>query len=393
MAMTSAYYSGVYKKSAFGTKYTISVQVFDNGTATINGIYCDKNGSLLDQASHFDGGMDRIVAVEKTTVNGTVPGFIVRVKNESIVSGANSVGIALPNASDEVYEALVSAKNKYDNVTQLRNQRIIAERERKAAEEKKLKEEGNAYLTASYNRYIIPQETPVYPLSDEELRKAVVFIGKDRSLNFLAVDGVEKAETLGTISYDNIHYYDTAGNIHYTTEISGSAETFGGSLKGASFSKTGVILGSLFGGFAGGAVAMAASYRPAEMSMPNSTFNISSDVRKIDDRSVILNYYSDLQGQYMDLELPNDIYNFLQTHLPDKRYGIVTELEKREAVKSQDANDHLIESKQQPQQIAQKDDDITEFKRKVEKLKVLKEAGLLTDEEFLEERNKLLALI
>ena len=48
--------------------------------------------------------------------------------------------------------------------------------------------------------------------------------------------------------------------------------------------------------------------------------------------------------------LPNEIYNFLQTHLPDKRYSIVTELEKREAVKSQDATDHLIESKQQPQQ-------------------------------------------
>ena len=34
-----------------------------------------------------------------------------------------------------------------------------------------------------------------------------------------------------------------------------------------------------------------------------------------------------------------------------------------------------------------------DFKQKVEKLKIMKEAGLLSDEKFEEERNKLLGMI
>ena len=391
---TSAYYSGVFKKSAFGKKITISVQVFDNGMVTLHGIYSDKNGSLFDLEADYDGSAEKIISVERTTLSGRVPGMIVRIKTESIVADAGTMDIAFPNASDEVYEALKANKEKFENLARIRKQRMVSEREKQAAREKQLREEGGAYLTASYNKYIVPQETPVYPLVSEDYRKAVIFIGKDRSLNFLSIDGVEKTESVGTIPYEKIHYYDTAGNIHYTTDISGEMNTFGGSFKGASFSKTGVILGALFGGFAGGAVAMAASYRPGEVTAPNTTVNIKSDVHKIDDRSVMLNYYSDLRGQYMDLELPNDIYNFLQTHLPDKRYGIVTEIEKREAVRAHESDAVLLETAKAPQpMIAEKKDDMDDFKRKVEKLKTLKEAGLLTDEEFIEERNKLLAMI
>ena len=39
------------------------------------------------------------------------------------------------------------------------------------------------------------------------------------------------------------------------------------------------------------------------------------------------------------------------------------------------------------------DDDMSAFKRKIEKLKALKDAGLLSDEEFEQERKKLLDTI
>ena len=64
----------------------------------------------------------------------------------------------------------------------------------------------------------------------------------------------------------------------------------------------------------------------------NTSFSIDSDIKKIDDRSVILNFYSEMKKQYIDIELPRDIYNFLQTYLPEKKYGIVDELEKKTIV-------------------------------------------------------------
>ena len=90
-------------------------------------------------------------------------------------------------------------------------------------------------------------------------------------------------------------------------------------------------------------------------------------------------------------------YNFLQTYLPEKRYSIVDELEKKSVIhRSSD----LIESgellkeaekdKADKKKSAKSAEDISDFKVKVEKLKIMKEAGLLSDEEFREQRDKLL---
>lgn len=74
------------------------------------------------------------------------------------------------------------------------------------------------------------------------------------------------------------------------------------------------------------------TYKPAEIKSGGTQFDINSDVKEVDSRSVILNFYSETQKQYLDIELPADIYNFLQTHLPEKKYNIVLELEKKAAV-------------------------------------------------------------
>ena len=37
----------------------------------------------------------------------------------------------------------------------------------------------------------------------------------------------------------------------------------------------------------------------------------NKDIKKIDDRNVILNFYSEIKKQYIDIELPQDIYNFI----------------------------------------------------------------------------------
>lgn len=146
------------------------------------------------------------------------------------------------------------------------------------------------------------------------------------------------------------------------------------------------------------AIGAALTYKPAEQKPVNTSFSIDSDIRKIDDRSVILNFYSDTKRQYIDIELPQDIYNFLQTYLPEKKYGIVDELEKKTVVhQSADiiSEGSLLKVDVKPElpTIESQEKSMEEFKIKIEKLKMMKEAGLLSDEKFAEEQAKLLSMI
>ena len=140
------------------------------------------------------------------------------------------------------------------------------------------------------------------------------------------------------------------------------------------------------------ATAALMSYKPAQQKQAETHFDISSETKRIDERNVILNFYSDEKKQYIDIELPQNIYNFLQTYLPDKRYSIVTELEKHAAVQNASNSVELLEPpKSVPElpQVKQKLS-IDEFKEKVEKLKILYEAGMLTDEDYAKAKTELM---
>lgn len=157
--------------------------------------------------------------------------------------------------------------------------------------------------------------------------------------------------------------------------------------------------GGLLFGIMGMAVGAALTYKPAEQKPTEVNFSINSDVKTIDDRNVILNFYSDSKEQFVDIELPYDIYNFLSTYLPEKKYSIVDELEKRTAIhksaKVIERGDLLsIPISQDMQGIEEQNDnnDIL-FAQKVKKLKMMKDAGLLSEEEFDSKRKELLNMI
>lgn len=144
------------------------------------------------------------------------------------------------------------------------------------------------------------------------------------------------------------------------------------------------------------AVGAALTYKPVEQKPFKTEFSIDSDVRTIDDRNVILNFYSDSKQQYVDIELPYDIYNFLSTYLPEKKYSIVEELEKRTVLQQSGnsiGNGNLLNGAS-VQGIEAKDessDDV--FARKIKKLKMMRDEGLLSDEEFDNKRKELLDMI
>lgn len=177
--------------------------------------------------------------------------------------------------------------------------------------------------------------------------------------------------------------------IHYTTSINGKSSSFGGSINGATISKFRTIFNGILFGPMGMAIGAVSSYKPQTITLPENTFEMSSETKTIDDRSVILNFFSDAKRQYIVIELPADIYNFLQTHYPEKKYDIVLELEKENIVKEQK---QLGIGQEQQKQISG-ENDMESFENRVKKLKMMYDNGLLSDEEFAREKAKMLELI
>ncbi len=283
----------------------------------------------------------------------------------------------------------------------------LAEKNRKAEEDKKARElqaklesekkenDALSFYTSCYD-FHISEDTPSYELLRERYKLATIYIGKDRSLNFLKIDGYGQEESNGTIPFDKIHYYEKAGNTHYVTDIHGSYSSYGGSVTGGNFSKLATVGGGLLFGMMGMAAGALLTYKPAEVKSPDVKFQIDSDIKKIDERSVMLNFYSDTKKQYIDIELPADIYNFLQTYLPEKKHNIVLELEKKAAVQQASRQIESGEMLRVASERAQKevvDNQMGAFKLKVEKLKMMRDADLLTEEEFKEEKAKLLEML
>ena len=273
-------------------------------------------------------------------------------------------------------------------------------RQARAAEEERERLREEAALTFYQNCYDfhVKANTPVYTFQTGKNEIIALYIAADKSMNFMKINGYREEENVGTIPYSNIHYYEKAGNVSYTTDIHGKYSSYGGSFTGSKFSKTAATVGGLLFGYMGMVAGALYSYKPAHQAPIKTNFAIDSEIVKIDDRNIILNFYSDEKKQYVDIELPQDIYNFLQTHLPDKKYGIVEALERQEAVRktqgSLDAGSslHLASTDTTPVALpTQETDSMAAFKMKVEKLKLMKEAGLLSDEEFNEERKKLLS--
>ena len=226
-----------------------------------------------------------------------------------------------------IFPGLEDINKWISQLTALRDQYMLKQKEKQQLEiESKEKQqqmeievEENA-LNFYQNCYSfhIKEDTPIYPLFEEKNKTVIIYISEDKSLNFLKIDGYNQEEHNGVIQYKNIHYYEKAGNVHYTTDIHGSYSSFGGSMTGGNFSKLATVGGGLLFGFMGMALGATLTYKPAEQKPVETTFKIDSDIKKIDDRSVIINFYSDIKKQYVDIELPQDIFNFLQTYLPEK---------------------------------------------------------------------------
>ena len=172
------------------------------------------------------------------------------------------------------------------------------------------------YVESEHTKFILRKNLPEFVLEKTETELTAFFIGEDRSLNILAIDGEEKKCVYGHLTFDKIRVFVPAGTIHAskTTMPQDYASSF---VNGFESITKALISGKILG-YMGIPLNAYNGYVP-EMNMRDEG-SLRSQISMINDTSVILNYYSYGSRRWMNVELPGNIFSFLQAYLPEKRY-------------------------------------------------------------------------
>lgn len=325
------YYYGEYKKNILAKKQILKLFVYPSyleGTC-----FSYNDGELSNEVTSFRITFDEIKDISLVDIKGD-KGINITYQPKNTIASITKKTIIILGISqyNEAFNLIKDTQHKY-----IEKVRVQLEYQQLQIQERLLritKEEESAkqFFHDCYNYHIATDDIPNFVLFKDNLQLALIYIDKDRNMNFLRIDGTNHEESNNIVPYSQMHYFEKAGNIHYTTDINGTYSSFGGSITGGTFSKEDAFWGYLSNGLLGMIEGALFSYKPSKIELPTTQFNISSDAMKIDDRNVIFNYYSITHKQYIDIELPADIYNFLQTYLPEKKYDIVMELEKKSTV-------------------------------------------------------------
>lgn len=328
-----AKFEGEYKANFLGKKNKVYLYIQEE---TVNGL-----GS-----SYYDGKFtEREFEIEFQYIKGIEEKYIE--ENRCLLinySDANSLfkdivyTIYFPNI-ENFDDAMKSLSDMYIRDEESRRIKFQEEQDRKEEqllEKQKRTEECQRYFNDCY-KFHITNGNPYFKLRNDDLQFACIYIDEQKNLNFLTIDGYNKEESNACIPYEKIHYYEKAGNVYYTSDINAQCSNYGGSFTDATISKGATAVGGLLFGAMG---------------------------------------------------LTANIYNFLQTHLPEKKYSIVVEIEKENAVKMQENSIMSIEGNMSQQLTQNNDMDV--FENRIKKLKIMYDHGILTEEEFANEKKRIL---
>ncbi len=214
-------YVGEYKKGIFGKKCKVQLLVYSNYIKGI-GFACN-DGVLAAESSEYCIKYIELKEVYSDVLDG-IEGIVFEYVNQNaIVANKTVLKIVLPGIADSNKWTSLIAKLKSNVMEEnARVEKLKKEREEAEKRKKELKELEATQFYLECLDFHIKENTPCYELFREKNRIALIYIGVDRSLNFLKIDGDNKEESNGVIPFDKIHYYEKAGNIHYVSEMHGS---------------------------------------------------------------------------------------------------------------------------------------------------------------------------
>lgn len=379
---------GEYKIGLFGKKNKVALYVYPKTIEGTGAAYFEETLSELD----FVINLDQIKEILEKNLAGNRCLVINYLDKDTVVKN-KIITVVFPclDKLDEAKKLLLELYEKNKEEKEKKQFEELELKERQVLEQQQYERECQTFFNDCYNFHIKNENHPYFELQSEKLQFAAIYIDKAKNLNFLKIDGYNQEESNACIPYEKIHYYDRAGSVQYTTDINGNYSSFGGCFTGATVSKAASVVGGLLLGPMGMAGGALLSYKPTKIEAPTTSFSMSSEVHKIDDRSVVLNYYSDKKQQLIDIELPSDIFNFLQTYLPERKYGIVLELERKSAVKAYEEHKTSAIQGQEIKQVEMDVDNTEQFEKKIKKLKIMYDNGILSEEEFAMEKKRILS--
>ncbi|NBI06620.1 SHOCT domain-containing protein [Senegalia massiliensis] len=224
--------------------------------------------------------------------------------------------------------------------------------EQRIQEEKKEKEEQR--LKVLMEKYEVPEETKSikykhgHPLIDKKNFHLKTWVTED---NLCLFDKTEGGVGKIVIPLDDIEYFNMRGEVYRENKISGGGVSGGGTSVG----------GAVAGGLIAGGVGAVVGSRKSVKGDP-----IKSETITHDNREVLLRI--NLDSKKYDIIFNNNAYQSLKELIPDKDY---------ESIK----NDYLID------QVNKKENDAID---KIKRLSLLRDEGILTEEEFRFKKKELL---
>lgn len=230
------------------------------------------------------------------------------------------------------------------------------------------------------------------------------------------------------ITKDKLHYWETAAGLSYTIGSNEDTITYGGSLTGNFITQTPMVWNEILDRIIG--MEEGAAYCDHIAHAGDALNDFSADPMKVKAVNVILNFYSDSKGEYINIELPGSIYDFLEKNYPECKFDVVMEREnprpkpepipepvpapepipepvkvaepvvtampkpaEPEPVKVSAPVPEKIKEENKMSDAQEEKISVDTFKEKLDKLVLLKDSGLLTEEEFATEKAKLLSLL
>ena len=350
-------YNGEYKKGLLGKK-KISAKLYEDYIEGVGAEYYV--GELREVPFKLN-----ITDIKKVEIKEINDNKCIQIEYESDKEEDREKGnlkLLLPNVA-KIDEAKKVLYDLVDKVFQEATQKALLERTKREAAKK--------FYTTKKESYGLNGDSTYLALMDKEMQY-VGFSADKSAVSVIAIDGQNLQDGKFSIAYDKVRYF---GKVEDVTE------------------KYDAI---------------------SQLEFDGVSIDISSQ------GNVVLTY-KNVNGKYVALKLPAEIYDELKKAIPAKEFSVVIEEERKEAerleaerleaeriarekAEAEKAEAERIakekaeaeKAEKEKQAVAAKEepiDDMVAFEKRIKKLMIMKNTGILTDAEFEAEKQKLFDLL
>lgn len=238
----------------------------------------------------------------------------------------NMVTLVIPNLENisEIASTLLSARDEFLEELQEERQKYGIKAESEAQAKRALEQERRAFFEDQYSSHITDPEFPIYIFDEDKAQRklSLMYIDENQNLNFLAINGNELMSAHGYIPYKNISYFDKPSAV--ALNASNEDAVYGGSFAVDTSTLTTEMLNGLLFSSMGMREGIMEGYVEPETYVQE----LKEDSEQSSSEIYVMNVYSDILEQYVNIEFPQEMFEFFESHLESKKYDISKEIDK-----------------------------------------------------------------